>query len=101
VREEEPEIGDLPLPSEEVAFEICTPEEIRGMKQELLNTVAAALINEPRPSATNPTFVRITTLCKKIAFYDPEFVLKLALYVRDDLNIRFVFLLSLSFDVPF
>jgi len=31
---------------------------------------------------------KIIVLVKKIAFYDPEFVMKLALYVRIDLNIR-------------
>ena len=69
---------DVDLPAEKVGFSVYSPAEVRDLKQQLLNTVAAALINEPRPSVTNPAFVRITTLCKKIAFYDPEFVLKLA-----------------------
>jgi telomerase protein component 1 len=76
------------LPADQIAFSILSPAEVKELKQQLLNTVAAALINEPRPSVKNPSFVKITNLCKKIAFYDPEFVLKLALYVRDDLNIR-------------
>jgi telomerase protein component 1 len=32
--------------------------------------------------------MKITNVSKQIAYYDPEFVLKLALYVRLDLNIR-------------
>lgn len=52
--------------------------------------VSAALINEPKLSPSNPTYIKITKSCKTIAFYDPEFVLKLALYVRKDLNIRYV-----------
>lgn len=79
---------NVDLPSDQVEFSILSPSEVKDLKQQLLNTVAAALISEPRPSVTNASFVRITTLCKRIAFYDPEFVLKLALYVRDDLNIR-------------
>lgn len=39
-------------------------------------------------SVTDPTIIKITKLAKKIAYYDPEFVLKLAMYVRLDLNIR-------------
>jgi len=66
-----------------------SPQELRDTKTELLNVVAAALLSEPKPSATNPLFMRIMSLSRKIAYYDPEFVLKLALYVRDDLNIRY------------
>lgn len=50
--------------------------------------VCTALIQQPKMSVTDPTIMKITKLAKKIAFYDPEFVLKLAMYVRLDLNIR-------------
>jgi len=53
-----------------------------------LNVVSAALIQQPKVSVTDPTIRKITTLIKQIAFYDPEFVTKLACYVRLDLNIR-------------
>jgi len=71
-----------------VDFELMSPEDLKQNKVKLLNTVSAALINEPKMSLLNPTFVKITKLAKKISFYDPEFILKLALYVRHDLNIR-------------
>eukprot|EP01125_Pyxidicula_operculata_P019184 TRINITY_DN693_c0_g1_i1.p1 TRINITY_DN693_c0_g1~~TRINITY_DN693_c0_g1_i1.p1 ORF type:complete len:2289 (+),score=635.01 TRINITY_DN693_c0_g1_i1:128-6994(+) len=72
----------------DVQFERLSPHELRELKESLLNTVAAALIQAPKASVTDPTMKRITIMVKKIAFYDPEFVLKLALYVRLDLNIR-------------
>jgi hypothetical protein len=53
-----------------------------------LNITSAALIQQPRMSITDPTIRKITKLIKKIAFYDPEFVLKMAMYIRLDLNIR-------------
>jgi len=53
-----------------------------------LNIVSAALIQQPRMSVSDPTIRKITKLVKQIAFYDPEFVLKMAMYVRLDLNIR-------------
>src|SRR5947209_7565851 len=71
-----------------VVFQRLTPNELREVKENLLNIVAAALIQQPRMSLSDPTMQKITLLVKKIAFYDPEFVLKLAMYVRLDLNIR-------------
>jgi len=45
---------------------------------------------------------KITLLVKKVAFYDPEFVLKLALYVRLDLNIRSTanYLIAVACNIP-
>jgi len=71
-----------------VPFSRLTPHELRELKDSLLNIVAAALIQQPKVSVNDPTMRRITVLVKKIAYYDPEFVMKLALYVRLDLNIR-------------
>lgn len=65
-----------------------TPYELKELKEELLNIVSAALIQQPRMSVRDPTIRKITRLIKQIAFYDPEFVLKMAMYVRLDLNIR-------------
>lgn len=72
----------------EVRFARLTPHQLRDLKESLLNLVCTALIQQPRMSVTDPTIMKITNLSKQIAFYDPEFVLKLALYVRLDLNIR-------------
>lgn len=71
-----------------VTFEKLTPHQLKELKESLLNMVASALIQQPRISVTDPTIKRITKTVKKIAFYDPEFILKLAIYVRLDLNIR-------------
>jgi telomerase protein component 1 len=71
-----------------VVFQRLTPHELKVLKESLLNIVSAALIQQPKMSIKDPTIRKITKLIKQIAFYDPEFVLKLAMYVRLDLNIR-------------
>jgi telomerase protein component 1 len=71
------------------------------LKEELLNIVSAALIQQPRMSVRDPTIRKITRLIKQIAFYDPEFVLKMAMYVRLDLNIRSTGTLSYSSLISF
>lgn len=78
-----------------------TPLELQQHKSKLLNTVSASLIKEPNfDSATSISNV-ITYFVKKVAFYDPEFVLKLALYTRDDLGIRTTsnYLISLAANI--
>jgi len=74
--------------SDVVIFKRLTPFELKDYKEGLLNIVCAALIQQPKMSITDPTIRKITKLVKQIAFYDPEFILKLAMYVRLDLNIR-------------
>lgn len=71
-----------------VPFKLLTPNELIDLKENLLNVAAAALISAPKVEITNPTIIRITRLVKSIAYYDPVFVLKVALYLRLDLNIR-------------
>eukprot|EP01128_Nolandella_sp_AFSM9_P004183 TRINITY_DN1837_c0_g1_i1.p1 TRINITY_DN1837_c0_g1~~TRINITY_DN1837_c0_g1_i1.p1 ORF type:complete len:460 (-),score=128.06 TRINITY_DN1837_c0_g1_i1:16-1344(-) len=71
-----------------VPFKLLTPNELVDLKENLLNVAAAALISAPKVEINNPTIIRITRLIKGIAYYDPEFVLKVALYLRLDLNIR-------------
>jgi len=85
-----------------VNFQRLTPNELRLVKETLLNIVASALIQQPKMSVTDPTMLKITTLAKRVAFYDPEFILKLALYVRLDLNIRSTanYLLALGCNIP-
>ena len=81
-------------------------EDVRALenaKVHLLNVVSASLIQAP--NFNNPrddTAPLIVGLVEKIVTSDPEFILKLALYVRDDLNIRSTanFLLALSAHFP-
>eukprot|EP01105_Mastigella_eilhardi_P019923 TRINITY_DN470_c0_g1_i2.p1 TRINITY_DN470_c0_g1~~TRINITY_DN470_c0_g1_i2.p1 ORF type:complete len:2366 (+),score=662.97 TRINITY_DN470_c0_g1_i2:216-7313(+) len=89
------------VPTLEEAFERLTPVQLRCTKNALLNTVAASLIKEPRFDSVNSTTVRINMLIKKISFYDPEFPLKVALYMRTELNIRTTsnYVLSLSANI--
>lgn len=63
--------------------------------------VSAAMLSEPKASATSPLFMKIMTACREVAYYDPEFMLKLALYVRLDLNIRSTanYLLAMSSNI--
>ena len=74
-----------PLEATVVVFEKRTPAELQQLKLKLLNTVSASLIKEPKFDTANSIASTITLLVKEIAFYEPEFILKLALYTRDDL----------------
>jgi len=71
-----------------VSFVMLTPHQLKELKESILNLVSAALIQQPKASVNDPTIMKITKLVKQVSFYDPEFALKLALYVRVDLNIR-------------
>ena len=77
-----------------------------------MNTVSASLIKEPRFSGKDSIASRISGACVRVcvtfrghdnivnsvlcvadmimrlSYFDPEFVLKIAVYVRDELNIR-------------
>jgi telomerase protein component 1 len=92
----------VPLP----AFAALTPSECVSVKNTLLNTVAAALIKAPKfdSVSTDPDSVmnRILLGVVRVSFADPEFVLKLAVYVRDDLGIRTTacYLLALAASLP-
>jgi len=73
--------------------------DIRNQQMKLLNMICATLIHEPRYYATaDVTKGVLTAMVNGVAKVDPEFILKLALYVRDDLNIRSTsnFLLALT-----
>lgn len=55
----------------------------------LMNMVCSCLINEPKfYQSADARKEQILELASAIAQTEPEFILKLALYVRDDLNIR-------------
>lgn len=80
----------VPLAPTVVVFEKRTPSELQQLKLKLLNTVSASLIKEPKFDTANSIANTITLLAKEIAFYEPEFILKLALYTRDDLVCPFL-----------
>jgi telomerase protein component 1 len=82
---DEPRAPFVPITPTVVVFEKRTPSELQQLKLKLLNTVSASLIKEPKFDTSNSIANTITLLVKEIAFYDPEFILKLALYTRDDL----------------
>jgi len=64
--------------------------KIKDLKLRLLNKVCALMIHEPRYYAPEPskTQADLSQLLTEIAAHDPEFVWKVILYVRDELNIR-------------
>ena len=63
--------------------------EVSDAKQRLLNRVCATLLYGPRFYASaDETQLAIRAEVAAVAEVDPEFVLKLALYARQDLNIR-------------
>lgn len=77
-------------------------QDLNALKTTLLNTVCASMIAEPKFGPEDIVSNAIRTHVKEIAMRDPEFILKLALYVRDDLNIRSTanFLTALAADTP-
>ncbi|XP_052772400.1 telomerase protein component 1-like [Mya arenaria] len=77
--------------------------DVNGMKFALVNAVSGSLICQPDfKSGADPTRVTLVTMSEKVICYDPEFVLKLALYSRKQLNIRTTsnFLLALASHIP-
>jgi telomerase protein component 1 len=83
-------------------FEQLTPKQLEIYKKKLLNTVSASLIKEPRFDSNESVSGLIFELAQKISLYDGEFLLKLALYTRDDLGIRVTsnFLVSVVSNIP-
>nr|XP_057928981.1 telomerase protein component 1 [Doryrhamphus excisus] len=83
-------------------------EEMKNKKYLLLNVVCCSLVNKCAPpgqkdwDSENSVWTRITNLVKDISVFDPQFVLKVALYTRQELNIRLTanFLLALAANHP-
>ncbi|XP_035668914.1 telomerase protein component 1-like [Branchiostoma floridae] len=74
-----------------------------ALKQTLINAVSGSLIQSPNlRDEHDSTRGRLSTLAEQLLNFDPEFVLKLALYTRQELNIRVTanFLLALSANIP-
>lgn len=69
------------------------------LKTTMINAVASSLLCSPDyRSSKDPSRRHLVKLGEQVSSYDPEFVLKLALYTRCDLNIRTTanFLLALA-----
>lgn len=79
-------------------------EEINDKKYLLLNVVCCSLVNKSKPpgqeewNSEDSVWTRITNLSKDISEHDPQFLLKVAVYTRQELNIRITanFLLALA-----
>ncbi|EFA74759.1 WD40 repeat-containing protein [Heterostelium album PN500] len=78
------------------------PNDLVQLKLKLVNIISASLIKEPRINQMTPTLEAIITSVYEISQYDPEFILKLGLYARDELGIRTVsnYLLCLASVIP-
>jgi predicted RNA-binding protein with RPS1 domain len=74
-------------------------DPIQIQKNEFINLVSSALLRQPNfKNINDPTRQQILSFIVDLSKIDPEFILKLALYTRRELNIRTVanFLLSAS-----
>ena len=62
---------------------------LQRQKNLLINTVSGSLLRQPNfKSANDPTRLTLLKCAESILKADPEFILKLALYTRQELNIR-------------
>ncbi|XP_061652420.1 telomerase protein component 1 isoform X2 [Phyllopteryx taeniolatus] len=83
-------------------------DELKNKKYLLLNAVCLSLVNKSTApgqkdlDSEKSVWPTITNLVKDIAVSDPQFVLKVALYTRQELNIRIAanFLLALAANHP-
>ncbi|XP_015251183.1 PREDICTED: telomerase protein component 1 [Cyprinodon variegatus] len=79
-------------------------EDLKDKKYLLLNAVCCSLVNKSKApgqqdwDSENSVWTRITDLAKDISVGDPQFLLKVAVYSRQELNIRITtnFLLALA-----
>lgn len=66
--------------------------DLKQLKTDLINAVCASMIAEPRfdkgGDEADSGASLVLRLVEQIVSVDPEFILKLAVYVRNDLNIR-------------
>ncbi|XP_030607193.1 telomerase protein component 1 [Archocentrus centrarchus] len=83
-------------------------EELKDKKYFLLNIVCCSLVNKSTApgqkdwDSEDSVWTKIINLGKDISAYDPEFLLKVAVYARQKLNIRITanFLLALAANLP-
>lgn len=83
-------------------FKDCSPSSeytCQETKLFLVNTVCCSLVNSPNyQNEADPTRQTVMDISKEVTDQDPEFLLKVALYTRQELNIRSTanFLLALA-----
>ncbi|EGG17145.1 WD40 repeat-containing protein [Cavenderia fasciculata] len=84
------------------AFAMLDQIQLREKKLELINIVSSSLIKEPRFNKVTPALENIITNVYHVAYFDPEFILKLSLYTRQELGIRTVanYLMALASVIP-
>ncbi|XP_049888722.1 telomerase protein component 1 isoform X1 [Epinephelus moara] len=83
-------------------------EELKDKKYLLLNVLCCSLVNKSTNpgqkdwDSENSVWTKIMNLAKDISVHDPEFLLKVAVYTRQELNIRITanFLLALAANQP-
>ncbi|CAL9689640.1 unnamed protein product [Knipowitschia caucasica] len=79
-------------------------EQIKDMKYQLLNHVCCSLVNKSKSpgeedwDSEESVWTRIMDLAKDVSEHNPQFLLKVAVYTRQELNIRITanFLLALA-----
>ncbi|CAI9574213.1 unnamed protein product, partial [Staurois parvus] len=102
----QPSVQEKPQTVEEVSEALKSQKSETLLKQKkmaLISAVCCSLVNSPAFSdPSDLTRTEIQTLCEDVARLDPEFVLKVALYTRQELNIRSTanFLLAVSAFLP-
>ncbi|KAG7220866.1 hypothetical protein INR49_031318 [Caranx melampygus] len=83
-------------------------EEVKDKKYHLLNVVCCSLVNKSSApgqkdwDTEDSVWTRIINLAKDVSAHDPQFLLKLAIYTRQELNIRITanFLLAVAANQP-
>ncbi|GAB1606551.1 telomerase protein component 1-like, partial [Argonauta hians] len=77
------------LPEEKKTFMNSSLTDTKLLKEKLLRVIGSVLISQPQFKRTNcAKKLSIEKLCNQVAEKDPEFILKVALYSRRQLNIR-------------
>ena len=83
---------------------VTDPMDATKLKVTMINSVATSLLRSPDfRDKKDETMKYLTKLGKRISHHDPEFILKLALYTRNELNVRTTanFLLALASSIPY
>ncbi|XP_013407026.1 telomerase protein component 1 isoform X1 [Lingula anatina] len=76
-----------------------TLDDVTTLKRNFVNAVSASLLSAPDfKNPKDSTRLQLMSMAQQLAAYDPEFILKVALYTRQELNIRTTanFLLAFS-----
>ncbi|KAJ8397340.1 hypothetical protein AAFF_G00438890 [Aldrovandia affinis] len=110
---EEKEEEELPVPQNEEFGEVEErsneqEEELKDKKYLLLNAVCCSLVNKQTPPGQegweeeHSLWMRMKSLVQDVSMRDPEFILKVAVYTRQELNIRITanFLLAMAASLP-